>query len=137
MWQVFAFLNAITMSLANLFTKLSSGKLNPLLGALIAQVTAVFFILLFFLFSGRGVEGTKQGIIFAGLVGLMTAIGFTAWFKMFASGAPLVIGGTLAIMGVIVFTAVLGIVLLGEKVSLPVILGFLLALLSAWLLTQR
>lgn len=137
MWWVFAFFNALFASFANLFIKLTTKKLNPFLGALISQISALFFILIFFWLSKEGFKGAKEGIMFAFLAGLMTAIAFISWFKMFASGAPLVTGGTLAIMGVIVFTALWGIIILGEKLTLPAFLGFLLALLSAYLLILK
>jgi len=137
MWQIFAFLNALSMGIGNLFVKVLGGRLNPFLGALLIQGVNFFFVLLFFLLMGGSFSGAKESIALIFLAGLMGAIGLIAWFKMFALGAPLVIGGTLAIMGVIIFTALGGIIFLGEKLTLPVFIGFILALLSAYLLTLR
>lgn len=134
MWWLYALINALAGSWANVFTKLASREINPILGALVAQITAVFFIFLFFLFSGRHFDGTRQGFLFAFLMGLMTAFGYTAWFKLFSTGASLIVAGILAILGVIVFSALWGIIFLGEKLTLTVFIGFLLAILSAYLL---
>ena len=137
MWWKYALVNEVAGSLANVFTKLSGGKINPFFAVLVAQAPSTFCLLLFFLASGKNIQTTKQGILFACLVGVATAFGFAAWFKLFSLDAPLIVAGTIAIIGVIVFTTLWGVIFLGEKVTLPIFFGFLLAVFSAFLLTFK
>lgn len=135
MWFIWALLNGISMSFSNIFTKLATGKVSPLVGAAVTVLTATVLLFALVLLQGK-FPTSISALIFPALAGVATAIGFFAWFSMFASGASLSTGAIVAILGVIALTAVWGVVFFGEKLTLIKSIGILLALISAFLLTR-
>jgi len=133
MWWVYAAANAVFLSIANVLVKLSSGKVNPILGAAVTLASAALVVFgLSWLIPG--ISAQAQAYWLPALIGIFSGIGMASWFLLLSSGVAVSSGGIVAILGVIVLTALFGVIFLGEKLSLIKIIGLVLGLIAAGLL---
>lgn len=134
MWWIFALANAVFISIANVLTKIATTKVRPILGAAVAATVSAIVVVAMSLFMGKG-ELTGQKLIYPGLAGLFMGLALVAWYLLFATGVGISSGGVVAILGVIMLTALFGVIFLGEKLSLIKVIGLVLGLAAAVLLS--
>lgn len=112
---------AIFFGLYNVFIKLSSEHINPILGAVVLQFVAAFLGLgLLLITRARGATQlvvTGRGITLAVLAGLAIGLVEILTFNIFGRGVPVAIGNPLIVGGSLLVTSLVGILLLREVVG--------------------
>ncbi len=140
LWKVTAYLAAFFFGLYNVFTKLAAGKISDSLGALVLELTAVLMILgylIFLMVSGeKPFDLTKKGIIFSALGGISVAFCSILYFSVFRLGGNLSAAGSVIVIGGIVVMAMIGTIVLGEKLTTSHFLGLGFGLISLYLLSR-
>lgn len=135
---LFAIMTAIFFGIWTVFHQQASQHINPIFGAIIVSLTAVILgsIVLIPQLKGITLFTNQKAIIFVILAGLAAfAIDFFA-LKTYATGFPVSIGGPIIIGGSVAIAAIIGLVILGEPVSLMKILGILLVIGGASILAS-
>ena len=139
-WLVFALMAIAGFALYNFFVKQSSDKITAPVGVAIiggAMVAVALVAILFMHFSGQEITITSQGIKFALLAGLFTALAEMAYFLMFMRGTNLTIGLPLVVGGTVAGGAILGFVFLSEALPLVKLIGVLTTLAGIILLSVK
>ena len=140
-WLIFAFLSAFFLSLTDLFTKLSSDKINNIFGSLIINLAATITMIVALLIiksKGEDVFSFKtNGIIYSVLAGIVVAIATIFVLKMFSGGVNLSTAVPVVRIGIIIIGSLIGIILLKESISLRYIAGFLISLVGLYLLVGK
>jgi uncharacterized membrane protein len=136
-WLVFASLNILFLSLYGYFTKSLSQKIDTPLRFLAIGVCVFLVSLIWFLYSSK--TGGKLMLDRANLaplvmVGLFSALAIVFFQLTFTHGAPLSIGVLVCRVGVIIVSAVLGIIILKEPFTPRILVGFLFSILGLYLL---
>ena len=138
-WILLALTSALTFSLADLFGKLSSDKLNPYLGTFIINLSAALILLIpltYFYLKGENIFAVKPpGIQYAILAGISVGIASLFMFKTFATGVNLSISVPVVRTGMVITATILGVVLLKEGISLKAILGIGFAVVGIYLVS--
>lgn len=135
---IFAIIAAVAFGVWTVFHQQASPYINPIFGAIIISLTAVILgsIILLPQLEGTKLFTDQKGIIFVVLAGLFAfAIDFFA-LKTYASGVPISIGGPIIIGGSVVIASVMGLLFLGESISLMKILGIALVIVGAGILAS-
>jgi len=138
-WLVYAFFSAFFNSLMDFFTKLSSGKIHDGLGSFLICLFAGISSLLFIIYSkatGQPIEITKDGFIYSALAGLTVGIATVFAFKMFGSGVNLSVAVPILRIGIILLASTMGVLILKEKISFKLVMGFVLAIAGLYLVIQ-
>lgn len=112
---------AIFFGLYNVFIKLSSEHINPVLGAVVLQFVAAFLGLALLVITRAGAAAplviTGRGVTLAVLAGLAIGLVEILTFNIFGRGVPVAIGNPLIVGGSLVVTSLVGILLLREVIS--------------------
>lgn len=110
---------ALMFGLYNVFIKLSSEHIQPVLGAVILQFVAALIGLGLLIFlqrkSGAPLEMSARGVWLAVLAGAAIGAVEIASFFIYGLGMPVAVGNPLIIGGSLVVTTTVGIVLLHER----------------------
>lgn len=133
---IFATLGAIAFGLWTVFHDKASTQINAVFGAIIVSFTAVILGLFFLVPQLKTATSTAnpKGIIFAVLAGLCAfGIDYFA-LKTYGSGIPISVGAPIIIGGSIAVASVIGF-FLGESITLPKILGLILVIVGAVVLS--
>ena len=134
---IFAILGALAFGLWTVFHQQASTYINNLFGAIIVSFTAFMVGLLIFLpnLKSTTLYTNPKGILFAVLAGIC-ALGIDYFaLKTYSSGlqvsvgAPIIIGGSIAVASIIGF-------FLGDSITLLKILGLLLVIGGATILVS-
>jgi bacterial/archaeal transporter family protein len=128
-WVLLALTTAAAFGAYNVFIKLGSGKIDHVLGAVVLQVVAALLggtYALFLHLSGRELPVTRAGFAWAALAGIAVGLAEIFTFLVFSRGAPASLATPIIMGGSILVTAVLGVLLLRERLGLPQLLGILL-----------
>jgi transporter family protein len=131
----FAVVAALGMGLWNVFVSNASRQMNPILGAVICELTAVTvgaLILLPVLKSGP-VQFTPRGTVLVMLAGLSVLSADYFALKAYNSGLPVSIGGPIVIGGSILVVSLAG-VLAGEGLTLLKAVSIIMILVGASIL---
>lgn len=137
------FLAALMFGLYNVFIKLSSEHIQPVLGAVVLQFVAAFIGsgLLYYLYrTGTTLHVTARGVWLAVAAGAAIGLVEILTFMVFARGVPVAVGNPLIIGGSLIVTTGVGIVALREILNPVQVLAValiiagvgLLALGAAW-----
>lgn len=138
-WLGFALITAFLYSVYSFFTKLVSGtKINYALAGIIIQFIATFIAFLWLLsFKARGmkIEIPQNGVWFALLGGITIGSSIFFVFRAYSSGnvsivAPIILIGSIAV------ASILGIIFLHERVTLNIIVAYILVGISIFLLSR-
>lgn len=116
-WILLAILVAILWGLYNFFIKISSGEINPILGAVTLQLTAaiVSAIILFWLkFHSTEIVINYKGIEYAILAGVCISLAEIAYFTLYSYGINVSIGLPIVTGGSIVVGVILGFAILKD-----------------------
>lgn len=139
-WLPLALATAVAFGLYNIFIKMSSGRIDQILGALILQLIAAAcggLFLLYLRLAGRAsFDVTPAGFGFAVLAGVAVGVAEILTFIVFSRGAPASLGSPIIMGGSVLVAALIGIAFLREAIGLVQVAGILsvvagIALISA------
>ncbi len=133
-------LAALMFGLYNVFIKMSSDHINPILGAVVLQFVAAFLglglLLVMRAGSGEALQVSARGVWLAVAAGVAIGMVEILSFFVYGRGIPVAVGNPLIIGGSLVVTTGVGILLLREAVNpiQVVAVGVILAgvLLLVW-----
>ena len=136
-WFLYAVGAAMLYGLHQIFTKIASDRISDGLGGFVVEGSATITILLYLgwlAWAGKWNQTfTSPGIFYSVLTGICVGAGTILFFLLFQKGGPLsavpmILSGGAALM------AIAGILFFKEPVSLPRVLGIILALAGLILL---
>ena len=125
-WLPLALLTALCLAGYNFFIKLAAEHLPPAVGAVVLQVVAASLGALWLLrlrLQGQPLAITGKGLALAALAGLSVGLAEMLTFVVFKRGLPASVGTPLMVGGSVLLTALLGLALLRESLSLGQVLG--------------
>lgn len=114
---VLLFLAAIMFGLYNVFIKLSSDHIQPVLGAVVLQFVAAFIgsgLLVYLHRTGTTLNVSARGVWLAVAAGIAIGLVEILTFMVFARGVPVAVGNPLIIGGSLIVTTGIGLVGLRE-----------------------
>ena len=120
-WLPLALLTALCLALYNVFIKLASGHLAPAVGAVVLQLVAAALgaaWLINLRLHGQPLPLTRTGLGLAALAGLGVGLAEILTFAVFQRGVPASVGTPVIVGGSVLLTALLGLGLLRESLSL-------------------
>lgn len=132
-WMIIGILAGLFFAIYNLLLSLSSNNLHAFIGSVALSLSsAVVTIAMIFLFkvTGQDINFTAKGIKLACLAGIFSAVGSLLYFWMYQKKAPISIGLPLLSISTIIFSGLIGVLFLGEKLTLIKIVGLFLAVAS-------
>lgn len=138
-WLPLALLTALCLAFYNFFIKLAAGHLAPAVGAVVLQLVAAALgaaWLLKLKLQGQPVVLTGAGLGLAVLAGLGVGLAEILTFVVFQRGVPSSVGTPVIVGGSVLLTAVLGLVVLRESLSLAQAGGLLCVVVGIALLAR-
>ena len=138
-WLPLALLTALCLALYNFFIKLASGHLAPAVGAVVLQLVAAALgaaWLLKLKLQGQPVALNGTGLLLAALAGLGVGLAEILTFVVFQRGVSSSVGTPIIVGGSVLLTAVLGIVVLRETLTLGQVGGLLCIVVGIALLAR-
>lgn len=111
---------ALLFGLYNVFIKLSSEHIHPVLGAVILQFVAALIgaaLLIYLHRGGAELNVTSRGVWLAVLAGLSIGLVEILTFLIFARGVPVAVGNPLIIGGSLLVTTGIGVIALREMLT--------------------
>ena len=134
-----ALLTALCLALYNFFIKLASNHVPAAAGAVVLQLVAAALgaaWLLKLKLDGQSIPVTAKGLGFAALAGLGVGLAEILTFIVFQRGVNSSVGTPVIVGGSVLFTAVLGLVVLREVLTVPQAGGLLLIVAGIVLLAR-
>lgn len=131
------FLAALMFGLYNVFIKMSSDHIQPVLGAVVLQFVAAFIGsgLLYYLYrTGETLHVTARGVWLAVAAGAAIGLVEILTFMIFSRGVPVAVGNPLIIGGSLIVTTTIGLIALREILSPLQILAVVLIIAGVGLL---
>ncbi len=125
----------------DLFIKLGAGRIDPVLGAMTTQIASALALVVVFIFQflepgTPRPQATTQGVVFVTLAGVLIATALILLFFVLQNKA---IKATTAIPTILILRNVtlvtLGILVLGEKLSITKSFGIGLSLIGIYLIS--
>jgi transporter family protein len=138
-WFLLALLTAFCLALYNFFIKLASSHLPAAVGAVVLQLVAAALggaWLLKLKLQGQPLPITNKGLLLAALAGLGVGLAEILTFVVFGRGVPSSVGTPVIVGGSVLLTAVLGLTVARETLTLPQGLGLLLIVAGIALLAR-
>ena len=138
-WLPLALLTALCLALYNFFIKLASNHVPAAAGAVVLQLVAAALgaaWLLKLKLEGQPIPVTAKGLGLAALAGLGVGLAEILTFIVFQRGVNSSVGTPVIVGGSVLFTAVLGLVVLREALTVPQAGGLLLIVVGIALLAR-
>ena len=138
-WLPLALLTALCLALYNFFIKLAAGHLAPAAGAVVLQLVAAALgaaWLLKLKLQGQPVALNSTGLGLAALAGLGVGLAEILTFVVFQRGVPSSVGTPVIVGGSVLLTAMLGLGLLRESLSMVQAAGLLCIVVGIALLAR-
>jgi transporter family protein len=138
-WILLALLTALCLALYNFFIKLAADQLPAAVGAVVLQLVAALLGGLWLLklkLQGQALPVTNRGLLLAALAGVGVGLAEMLTFVVFSRGVPSSVGTPVIVGGSVLLTAVLGLVVLRESLTLPQGLGLLFIVAGIALLAR-
>ena len=138
-WLPLALLTALCLALYNFFIKLAANHLSPAVGAVVLQLVAAGLgaaWLLKLKLQGQPLALSGRGLGMAALAGLGVGLAEILTFVVFQRGVPASVGTPVIVGGSVLLTALLGLVVLREALSLPQLGGLVLIVAGIALLAR-
>ena len=132
-WMFFGITAGLFFAIYNSLLKDSSVHVHALIGSIALSVgSALFSLLLVLAFkaAGQEIKITSDGVKMAMLAGVFSAIGGFCYFVMYQKKAPISLGLPLLSVSTIIFSAIIGLMFFGEKLTTVKIVGLILAAIS-------
>ncbi|QIX59806.1 EamA family transporter [Hymenobacter lutimineralis] len=128
-WLVLALLTALCLAFYNFFIKQAADQVPAAVGAVVLQLVAAALGALWLLklkLQGQPLPVTSKGLWLAALAGLGVGLAEILTFVVFSRGVPSAVGTPVIVGGSVLLTAVLGVVVAREVLTLGQVLGLLL-----------
>ncbi|MBG8554760.1 EamA family transporter [Hymenobacter guriensis] len=128
-WLVLALLTALSLAFYNFFIKLASEHVPAAVGAVVLQLVAAALGGLWLLrlkLQGQPLLLSSKGMWLAAAAGLGVGLAEILTFVVFSRGVSSSVGTPVIVGGSVLLTAVLGVVVAREVLTLPQVLGLLL-----------
>jgi transporter family protein len=138
-WLPLALLTALCLAFYNFFIKLASEHLPPAVGAVVLQLVAAALgaaWLLKLKLQGQSVAMSGKGLGLAALAGVGVGLAEILTFVVFQRGVNSSVGTPVIVGGSVLLTALLGLVVLREALTLPQAAGLLLVVVGIALLAR-
>ena len=138
-WLPLALLTALCLALYNFFIKLAADHVPPAVGAVVLQLVAAALgaaWLLKLKLQGQPLPMSGKGLGLAALAGLGVGLAEILTFVVFQRGVNSSVGTPVIVGGSVLLTAVLGVVVLREALTLPQASGLLLIVAGIALLAR-
>ena len=138
-WLPLALVTALCLACYNFFIKLAANHLPPAVGAVVLQLVAAVLgaaWLLKLKMQGQPVLISGKGVGLAALAGLSVGLAEILTFVVFQRGVPAAVGTPVIVGGSVLLTAVLGLVVLREALTLTQAGGLLLVVAGIALLAR-
>jgi drug/metabolite transporter (DMT)-like permease len=139
-WLLFPIGAALSLAAADFFLKLSSSRISSNLVAFVYSLTTLVVpsILLWIARSrGEEITFTREGLVFAMLMGIAFSSVVVFLNMTFASGVNLSVGTPVIRTAGIMVASILGIIVFGEEVSWRYIFGFALTVAGLYFIVTR
>ena len=138
-WLPLALLTALCLALYNFFIKLAANHVSPAVGAVVLQLVAAALGAVWLLklkLQGQPLAISGKGLGLAALAGLGVGLAEILTFVVFQRGVNSSVGTPVIVGGSVLLTAVLGLVLLREVLTISQAGGLLLIVLGIALLAR-
>ncbi|WP_216726201.1 EamA family transporter [Hymenobacter siberiensis] len=138
-WLPLALLTALCLALYNFFIKLAADHVPPAVGAVVLQLVAAALgaaWLLKLKLQGQPLVVPGKGLVWAVLAGLGVGLAEILTFVVFQRGVNSSVGTPVIVGGSVLLTAILGLVVLREALTLPQAGGLLLIVAGIALLAR-
>jgi transporter family protein len=138
-WLPLALLTALCLALYNLFIKLAANEVPAAVGAVVLQLVAAGLGAVWLLrlkLQGQPLPLTGKGLGLAALAGLGVGLAEILTFVVYQRGLTASVGTPVIVGGSVLLTAVLGVVVLREGLSLSQAGGLLLIVAGIALLAR-
>ena len=138
-WLPLALLTALCLALYNFFIKLAANHVPPAVGAVVLQLVAAALGAVWLLklkLAGQPLPVTSKGLALAALAGLGVGLAEILTFVVFQRGVPSSVGTPVIVGGSVLLTALLGLALLREALTLPQAGGLVLIVAGIALLAR-
>ncbi|HEX8504654.1 MAG TPA: EamA family transporter [Hymenobacter sp.] len=138
-WLPLALLTALCLALYNFFIKLAANHLPAVVGAVVLQLVAAALgaaWLLKLKLQGQPLPVSGKGLALAALAGLGVGLAEILTFVVFQRGVNSSVGTPVIVGGSVLLTAVLGLVVLREALTLAQAGGLLLIVAGIVLLAR-
>ena len=138
-WLPLALLTALCLALYNFFIKLASNHVSPAVGAVVLQLVAAALggvWLLKLMLQGHPLALSGKGLGLAALAGLGVGLAEILTFVVFQRGLNSSVGTPVIVGGSVLFTAVLGLVVLRETLTFSQAGGLLFIVVGIALLAR-
>ncbi|TPG66035.1 EamA family transporter [Hymenobacter nivis] len=138
-WLPLALLTALCLAGYNFFLKLAAEHVPPAVGAVVLQLVAAALggaWLLHLKLQGQPLPVSGKGLGLAALAGLGVGLAEILAFVVFRRGVPASVGTPVIVGGSVLFTAILGLVVLREGLSWPQAGGLVLVVAGIALLAR-
>ena len=138
-WLPLALLTALCLALYNFFIKLAANHVPPAVGAVVLQLVAAALgaaWLLKLKLQGQPLVVSGKGLALAALAGVGVGLAEILTFVVFQRGVNSSVGTPVIVGGSVLLTALLGLVLLREGLTLTQAAGLLLVVVGIALLAR-
>ncbi|GAA4386223.1 EamA family transporter [Hymenobacter koreensis] len=128
-WLALALLTAFSLALYNFFIKLASSHVQAAVGAVVLQLVAAVLGAVWLLklkLQGQPLPVTSKGLWLAALAGVGVGLAEILTFVVFSRGVSSSVGTPVIVGGSVLLTAILGMVVLREALTVSQLLGLLL-----------
>jgi bacterial/archaeal transporter family protein len=137
-WVLIGILAGLFFAIYNLLLSLSSSNLHAFVGSValsISSAVVTIAMILLFKMSGVDINFTAKGVKMACFAGIFSAVGSLLYFWMYQKKAPVSVGVPLISISTIIFSALIGLLFLGEKLTMIKIIGLMLAVAGIWVMS--
>ena len=138
-WLPLALLTALCLALYNFFIKLAANHVAPAMGAVVLQLVAAALgaaWLLKLKLHGQPLAVSGKGLALAALAGVGVGLAEILTFVVFQRGVNSSVGTPVIVGGSVLLTALLGLVLLREGLTMAQAAGLLLVVVGIALLAR-
>ncbi|OGX85167.1 hypothetical protein BEN47_02215 [Hymenobacter lapidarius] len=138
-WLPLALLTALCLALYNFFIKLAADHIPAAVGAVVLQLVAAGLgagWLLYLKLQGQPLIITSKGLGLAALAGVGVGLAEILTFVVFQRGVNSSVGTPVIVGGSVLLTAVLGLVVLREALTVPQAGGLVLIVAGIALLAR-
>lgn len=137
-WVVVAIIVAVLFGLYHVFTKLAAGRMPDAVGGFWLEGIAMVGMGIYLLVTRQPLWGpnvSRTGLVFALLGGVCVGLGTVLNFTAYRLG-PLSAVGPIILLGGISMAVLVGVLFLGESLTLSRGIGWVLALIAIYLLSR-
>ncbi|WP_046242543.1 EamA family transporter [Hymenobacter terrenus] len=138
-WLPLALVTALCLALYNFFIKLAANHVPPAVGAVVLQLVAAALggvWLLRLKLQGQPLPVSGKGLGLAVLAGLGVGLAEILTFVVYQRGLPVSLGTPIIVGGSVLLTAILGLVVLREALTVAQVGGLLLIVVGIAVLAR-